>query len=108
MVGFLVAELEVGVLTAWNLTWKMESFELECGGRCQESFKMNEFYETIQVPKFHDFIAIEEEPMIDPRAWFNDTNPGTSLNLGLSTHLHICPFVHIFPYDGIFFQGNPM
>jgi len=57
---------------------------------------MNEFYETIQVPKFHDFTAIEEEAIIDPKAWFNGTNPGTSLNLGLTTHLHICPLVHIF------------
>lgn len=70
----------------------MESFELECGGRCYESFKTNEFYETIQVPMFHDFTAIEEEPIIDLKAWFNGTNPRTSLNLGLMTDLHICPY----------------
>jgi hypothetical protein len=69
----------------------MESFELDCGGRCRESFETDEFYETIQAPKFHDFTAPEEEPIIDPEAWFNGTNPGTSLNLGLTTQLPICP-----------------
>ncbi|CAM6020938.1 unnamed protein product [Sphagnum balticum] len=54
----------------------MESFELDCGGRCRESFETDEFYETIQAPKFHDFTAPEEEPIIDPEAWFNGTNPG--------------------------------
>ncbi|CAK9191396.1 unnamed protein product [Sphagnum troendelagicum] len=54
----------------------MESFELDCGGRCRESFETDEFYETIQAPKFHDFTVPEEEPAIDPEAWFNGTNPG--------------------------------
>ncbi|CAM6071142.1 unnamed protein product [Sphagnum tenellum] len=54
----------------------MESFELDCGGRCRESFETDEFYETLQAPKFHDFTVPEEEPAIDPEAWFNGTNPG--------------------------------
>jgi hypothetical protein len=73
----------------------MESFELECGGRCCESFETDEFYETIQVPKFHDFTGPKEELIVDPEAWFNGTSPCTSLNLSLTTHLPICPSVHL-------------
>jgi hypothetical protein len=69
----------------------MESFELDCGGRSRESFETDEFYETIQAPKFHDFTAPEKELIIDPEAWFNGTNPGTSLNLVWTTHPPICP-----------------
>ncbi len=54
----------------------MESFEVDCGGRrCRESFETDEFYESIEAPKFYDFTAPEEP--IDPEAWFNG-NPGTS------------------------------
>jgi hypothetical protein len=67
----------------------MESFELECWGRCCESFETDEFYETIQVTKFHDFTGPKEEPVVDPEAWFNGTSPCTSLNLGLTAHLSI-------------------
>jgi hypothetical protein len=69
----------------------MESFELECGGRCCESFETDEFYETIQVPKFQNFTGPKEEPVVNPEAWFNGTSPRTSLNLGLTTQLPICP-----------------
>jgi hypothetical protein len=79
MVGFLVAESEMGVFIVWNSIWKMESFKLECGGHCWESFEMNEFYKTIQVPKFHDFITLEK-PIIDLKTWFHCTNPNTSFN----------------------------
>jgi hypothetical protein len=52
----------------------MESFEVDCGGRrCRESFETDEFYESIEAPKFYDFTAPEEP--IDPEAWFN-ANPG--------------------------------
>jgi hypothetical protein len=52
----------------------MESFEVDCGGRrCRESFETDEFYESIEAPKFYDFTAPEEP--IDPEAWFNG-NPG--------------------------------
>ncbi|CAM6019678.1 unnamed protein product [Sphagnum balticum] len=55
----------------------MESFEVDCGGRrCRESFETDEFYESIEAPKFYDFTAPEEP--IDPEAWFNG-NPVTSM-----------------------------
>ncbi|CAK9858936.1 unnamed protein product [Sphagnum jensenii] len=76
----------------------MESFEVDCGGRrCRESFETDEFYESIEAPKFYDFTAPEEP--IDPEAWFNG-NPVsvspllTSKSSRNGTNMHNSPSNH--------------
>ncbi|CAM6044281.1 unnamed protein product [Sphagnum compactum] len=76
----------------------MESFEVDCGGRrCRESFETDEFYESIEAPKFYDFTAPEEP--IDPEAWFNG-NPVsvspllTSKSSRNGTNIHNSPSNH--------------
>ncbi|CAK9192365.1 unnamed protein product [Sphagnum troendelagicum] len=76
----------------------MESFEVDCGGcRCRESFETDEFYESIEAPKFYDFTAPEEP--IYPEAWFNG-NPVsvspllTSKSSRNGTNMHNSPSNH--------------
>lgn len=61
----------------------MEAFDTG-GEEFAEIFVKDEFYESFEAPKFHDFTAPEEEAG-DPDAWFSETSGNLSNCEGFSS-----------------------